>query len=55
MNFRKEEELLCLVMEVDTDGSGTIEFEEFIDLMRHNSLDVLDEEADLRMNIFDNN
>ena len=41
-------------MEVDTDGSGIKEFEEFIDLMRHNSLNVLDEEADLRMafNIF---
>ena len=42
-----EEELLGLVMEVDIDGNGTIEFGEFIDLMKHNSLDV-DEEADLR-------
>ena len=52
-----EEELLGLVMEVDIDGNGTIEFGEFIDLMRHNSLDVLDEEADLRMafKMFDSN
>ena len=44
-------------MEVDIDGNGTIEFGEFIDLMRHNSLDVLDEEADLRMafKMFDSN
>ena len=52
-----EEELLGLVMEVDIDGNGTIEFGEFIDLMRHNSLDVMDEEADLRMafKMFDSN
>ena len=45
------------MMEVDIDGNGTIEFGEFIDLMRHNSLDVLDEEADLRMafKMFDSN
>ena len=44
-------------MEVDIDGNGTIEFGEFIDLMRHNSLDVMDEEADLRMafKMFDSN
>ena len=45
------------MMEVDIDGNGTIEFGEFIDLMRHNSLDVMDEEADLRMafKMFDSN
>ena len=43
-------------MEVDIDGNGTIEFGEFIDLMRNKSLEV-DEEADLRMafKMFDSN
>ena len=51
-----EEELLNLVMEVDGDHNGTIEFSEFLDLMRHNSL-AIDEEADLKaaFKMFDSN
>ena len=42
-----EDELLNLVMEVDTDGNGTIEFEEFIGMMEKKASET-DEEADLR-------
>ena len=40
-----EDELLNLVMEVDTDGNGTIEFEEFIGMMEKKASET-DEEAD---------
>ena len=51
-----EEELLNLIMEVDGDHNGTIEFSEFLGLMRHNSL-AIDEEADLKaaFKMFDSN
>ena len=42
-----EDELLNLVMEVDVDGNGTIDFPEFLDMMQKKSNEV-DEEADLR-------
>ena len=42
-----EDELLNLVMEVDVDGNGTIDFPEFLDMMKKKSNEV-DEEADLR-------
>merc|ERR1719187_1351730 len=49
-----EDELLNLVLEVDIDGNGTIEFEEFINMMMKKANEV-DEEADLReaFKIFD--
>merc|ERR1712236_194171 len=49
-----EDELLNLVMEVDIDGNGTIEFEEFLSMMKKKAGEV-DEEADLReaFKIFD--
>ena len=42
-----EDELLNIVLEVDVDGNGTIEFEEFLSLMKKKATEV-DEEADLR-------
>ena len=42
-----EDELLNLVLEVDIDGNGTIEFEEFLSMMKQKANEV-DEEADLR-------
>ena len=42
-----EDELLNLVMEVDIDGNGTIEFEEFLNMMKKKANET-DEEADLR-------
>ena len=42
-----EDELLNLVMEVDMDGNGTIEFTEFLDMMKKKASEV-DEEAELR-------
>ena len=42
-----EDELLNLVMEVDVDGNGTIDFPEFLDMMKKKA-DEVDEEADLR-------
>jgi calmodulin len=49
-----EDELLNLVMEVDVDGNGTIDFPEFLDMMKKKAHEV-DEEADLReaFKIFD--
>merc|ERR1711997_1046624 len=49
-----EDELLNLVLEVDIDGNGTIEFEEFLSMMKQKANEV-DEEADLReaFKIFD--
>ena len=42
-----EDELLNLVLEVDIDGNGTIEFEEFLTMMKKKASEA-DEEADLR-------
>ena len=42
-----EDELLNLVLEVDIDGNGTIEFEEFISMMKKKASEI-DEEADLK-------
>merc|ERR1712156_1271172 len=49
-----EDELLNLVLEVDIDGNGTIEFGEFLNMMKQKAGEV-DEEADLReaFKIFD--
>merc|ERR1719430_585374 len=49
-----EDELLNLVLEVDIDGNGTIEFEEFLSMMKKKASEV-DEEAELReaFKIFD--
>ena len=41
-----EDELNSLVMEVDIDGNGTIDFEEFIGMMRNHH--EVDDQADLR-------
>merc|ERR1711936_419746 len=48
------DELLNLVLEVDIDGNGTIEFDEFLSMMKKKASEV-DEEADLReaFKIFD--
>ena len=46
-----EDELLNLVLEVDIDGNGTIEFEEFLSMMKQKAHEV-DEEADLRFACF---
>ena len=45
-----EDELLNLVMEVDIDGNGTIDFPEFLEMMKKKATEV-DEEADLRLEI----
>ena len=42
-----EDELLNLVLEVDIDGNGTIEFEEFLSMMKQKASEG-DEQADLR-------
>ena len=42
-----EDELLNLVLEVDVDGNGTIDFPEFLNMMKKKAREV-DEEADLR-------
>ena len=42
-----EDELLNLVLEVDIDGNGTIEFEEFLTMMKKKASEA-DEESDLR-------
>merc|ERR1711910_33993 len=49
-----EDELLNLVLEVDIDGNGTIEFEGFLTMMKKKASEA-DEEADLReaFKIFD--
>ena len=49
-----EDELLNLVMEVDLDGNGTIEFPEFLEMMKAKAAEV-DQESDLReaFKIFD--
>merc|ERR1712027_286810 len=51
-----EDELLNLVLEVDVDGNGTIDFPEFLNMMKTKAREV-DEEADLReaFKIFDRN
>ena len=41
-----EDELNNLVMQVDLDGNGTIEFPEFLEMMKRCT--VLDQEAELR-------
>ena len=42
-----EDELLNLVMEIDTDGNGVIDFDEFVAMMKKKAHEV-DDEADLR-------
>jgi Ca2+-binding EF-hand superfamily protein len=42
-----EDELLNLVLEVDIDGNGTIEFDEFLSMMKQKASEQ-DEQADLR-------
>ena len=42
-----EEELNTLVMEIDVDGNGIIDFEEFVAMMKMKAHEV-DDEADLR-------
>ena len=51
-----EDELLNLVMEVDLDGNGTIEFAEFLEMMKSKAGEV-DQQSDLReaFRIFDRN
>ena len=34
-----EEELNNMIMEVDLDGTGTIEFPEFLEMMKHKATD----------------
>eukprot|EP00088_Acartia_fossae_P014184 TRINITY_DN17566_c0_g1_i1.p1 TRINITY_DN17566_c0_g1~~TRINITY_DN17566_c0_g1_i1.p1 ORF type:complete len:156 (-),score=46.75 TRINITY_DN17566_c0_g1_i1:123-590(-) len=49
-----EDELLALVMEVDLNGDGTIDFPEFLEMMKQKSSEA-DQEADLKeaFKIFD--
>ena len=49
-----EDELLNLVLEVDIDGNGTIEFEEFLNMMKQKANEA-DQESDLKeaFKIFD--
>ena len=51
-----EDELNTLIMEVDIDGNGNIDFQEFVDMMRKKTTDI-DIEADIRdaFRIFDRN
>ena len=42
-----EDELLKLVMDIDADGNGVIEFDEFVTMMKKKAHEV-DDEADLR-------
>eukprot|EP00091_Calanus_sinicus_P004855 TRINITY_DN15225_c0_g1_i1.p1 TRINITY_DN15225_c0_g1~~TRINITY_DN15225_c0_g1_i1.p1 ORF type:complete len:151 (-),score=60.35 TRINITY_DN15225_c0_g1_i1:59-511(-) len=51
-----EDELLKLVMEIDADGNGIIEFDEFVTMMKMKAHEV-DDEADLRQafQMFDSN
>eukprot|EP00091_Calanus_sinicus_P011141 TRINITY_DN2533_c1_g1_i3.p1 TRINITY_DN2533_c1_g1~~TRINITY_DN2533_c1_g1_i3.p1 ORF type:complete len:149 (-),score=61.23 TRINITY_DN2533_c1_g1_i3:31-477(-) len=51
-----EEELNTLVMEIDVDGNGIIDFEEFVAMMKMKAHEV-DDEADLRQafQMFDSN
>ena len=42
-----EDELNNLVMEVDLDGNGTIDFPEFLEMMKQKANEV-DQEADLK-------
>ena len=42
-----EDELLNLVLEVDVDGNGTIEFDEFISMMKKKASEI-DEVEDLK-------
>ena len=42
-----EDELLKLVMDIDADGNGVIEFDEFVAMMKKKAHEV-DDEADLR-------
>ena len=46
-----EDELNSLVMEVDLDGNGTIEFPEFLEMMKQKASEV-DQGAELRLNLF---
>ena len=49
-----EDEVLNLMMEADVDGNGTIEFPEFLEMMKSKAAEV-DQESDLReaFKIFD--
>ena len=51
-----EEELNGIIMEIDIDGSGTIDFEEFVSLMKDKALQV-DVDSDIReaFRMFDRN
>ena len=51
-----EEELNGIVMEIDIDGSGTIDFDEFVALMKDKALEV-DVDSDIReaFRMFDRN
>ena len=42
-----EDELLKLVLDIDADGNGVIEFDEFVTMMKKKAHEV-DDEADLR-------
>jgi calmodulin len=42
-----EDELMNLVMEIDIDGNGTIDFDEFVAMMKKKAHEV-DDKADLR-------
>ena len=42
-----EDELNNMVMEVDLDGNGTIEFPEFLEMMKHQANEV-DQEGELK-------
>ena len=42
-----EDEMLSLVMEIDINNDGTIDFEEFVAMMKKKAHEV-DDEADLR-------
>ena len=46
--FKSEEELFNMINEVDEDGSGAIEFDEFLEMMAK-KMNSVDEEEDLKM------
>lgn len=43
-----EAELQCMINEVDTDGNGTVEFQEFLTMMARNATREIDIEEEMK-------
>ena len=43
-----ETELQCMINEVDTDGNGTVEFQEFLTMMARNATREIDIEEEMK-------